>query len=518
VADQPRTPADLVNLRLSRRQILRAGIMLPASAAFLAACGATATPSPIVTAAPTPVPTAPPATPAPTVAATAAAPSATPSAPPSAAAPSATASPAPATASPAPATVSPAPSASAENFTGITINMASSPPDLAVTQAAATAWMAATGGTATVTPVPYAERALDFAAAIVNQDPHYDVYFASKDFVALFGSRLYTDISTLGIDTSDFVPIALKQLSDNGKNYALPLFADQEFFIYNNNYWKQAGLDPTNVPTTWDEMYALTPSLLKANGGKAQANATPMLYPSTSYWLIYYNSFNLPFLSDDRTQALFDNDSGIAAWDSINKGFKAGFFGQAGINAPADTDASLLFNQGIAASEIGLVEFFSEAQSGDVKDFKATIAKADVSAAVMPGVNAGTTGSIIVTEGLGLSQFSKNKEAAVSFMKFATSPDFQKQLAITGTQGQINPPSRLSVLADPAVVAAFTLAPILAKQGAGQLQWPGVPYPDLDKVFGLGLSNMYKGTWTPQQAQMETVSATKKLIQTWLTS
>ncbi|HVA86692.1 MAG TPA: extracellular solute-binding protein [Candidatus Saccharimonadales bacterium] len=396
--------------------------------------------------------------------------------------------------------------------------MASSPPDLAITQFAAAGWNQATGGTATVTPVPYAERALDFAAAIVNQDPHYDVYFASKDFVAQFGSRLYVDIATLGIDTSDFVPVALKQLSNNGKVYSLPLFADQEFFIYNNNYWKQAGLDPTNVPTVWDDMYKLTPSLKKANGGKAEANATPVTYPSTYIWLCYYNSFNIPFISDDRTQVLFDNDQGVATWSAINDGFTSGFFGPSGINAPADTDASLIFNQGIAASEIGLVEFWSEAQSQDVKDFKATIKKTDVSAAVMPGVTAGTTGSIIVTEGLGLSQFSKNQAAAVSFMKFATSAATQKTLVITGTQGQISPPSRLSVLADPAVQAAFTIAPILAKQGAGQLQWPGVPYPDIDKVFGLGLTNMYKKTWTPQQAQTETVSAVKKLIQTWLTS
>ena len=106
---------------------------------------------------------------------------------------------------------------------------------------------------------PYAERALKFAADIVDQNPNFDLYFASKDFVAQFGDRLYVPIDKLGLDTSDYVPITLKQLANNGKTVALPLFADQELFIYNQDYWTEAGLDPAAVPTTWDEMYALTP-------------------------------------------------------------------------------------------------------------------------------------------------------------------------------------------------------------------------------------------------------------------
>ena len=93
-------------------------------------------------------------------------------------------------------------------------------------------------GTAVATLVPYAERALRFAADIVDRNPHFDAYFASKDFVAQFGERLYADISSLGIDTSDYVPITLQQLAQGGKTYALPLFADQEMFIYNSDYWK----------------------------------------------------------------------------------------------------------------------------------------------------------------------------------------------------------------------------------------------------------------------------------------
>ena len=74
------------------------------------------------------------------------------------------------------------------------------------------------------------------------------------------------------------------------------------------------------------------------------------------------------------------------------------------------------------------------------------------------------------------------------------------------------------MLNDPAVQAKFPFTAILGKQAAGQLQWPGVPYPDIDKVFQLGIANMLKGTWTPLQAHDETVKATKDLVTKWLSS
>ena len=141
--------------------------------------------------------------------------------------------------------MAPSPSAPAEDFTGITVNVACNPTSIAHATAAGPLWEALTGGKLVATLVPFAERALKFAADIVDQNSHFDCYFASKDFVAQFGERLYVDIATLGIDTSDYVPICLQQLAKGGKTYALPLFADQEMFIYNKQYWTEAGLDPT---------------------------------------------------------------------------------------------------------------------------------------------------------------------------------------------------------------------------------------------------------------------------------
>lgn len=404
----------------------------------------------------------------------------------------------------------------AEDFSGVTVNVACNPTSVAHATAAGPLWEAKTGGKVVATLVPYAERALKFASDIVDQNPEFDLYFASKDFVAQFGDRLYVPVSDLGIDTADYVPITLQQLGSNGVTYALPLFADQELFIYNQDLWTKAGLDPAALPTTWEDMYALTPQLTAAG---VEANVTPMLYPSTSYWLCYYNTFGLPFLSEDLAQVLFDNDQAVAAWDAIDKGFKAGFFGTSGLNAASDLDGALLFNQGIGASQIGLVSFLSQAQSGNVDDYKATIPKTAANAAIMPGVQPGTTGSIIVTEGWGVGTFSQNKEAATSFLKFVTGPEYQSVMIADGAgPGTALPPSSLTVLNDPAVQEKYPYTKLLAQQAQGMLQWPGVPYTDIDKVWGEALNNLNKGIWTPQQCKDETVKGTKALITTWLTS
>ena len=133
---------------VTRRQVLQAG-----SLAFLAAC--------------TP---------------TAASPSAAPT---SAAAPSSAAPPA---SSAAPSSAAPSQSPK-EDFTGVTIQVWSGGTVGPPAEKAAAGWKAATGGTAVITVVPFAERALKFAGLISAQDPSVDLLYVSGDFAGRFGDR-----------------------------------------------------------------------------------------------------------------------------------------------------------------------------------------------------------------------------------------------------------------------------------------------------------------------------------------
>jgi multiple sugar transport system substrate-binding protein len=410
-------------------------------------------------------------------------------------------------------TSSASPSSSKQDFSGVTLNVACNPTSVGPAKMGGQQWGAKTGATVNATLVPFAERALDFANAIVSQDPHFDLFFASKDFVAKFSDRLYVDLGTLHLDLTDFFPSTLPQLSRGGKLYALPLFADQELFIYNKADYAAAGADPNNPPNTWDGLYALAPKL---NSGTREACVTTW-QTEPLFWLCYYNSTGAPFLGQDGMQVLFDNQHGLDTWKSIEAGFKAKWYGPAGFYSVGDGDTALLFNQNLGASQIGLVEWWSEAISGDVKNFNATISKSDVGVTVMPGLTAGTHGSVIVTEGWGISKFSKNQQAALAFLEYMTGPEFQKQLNLGQVTGGILATSRVSVAKDATVAASFPIGPILAQQAKLQEQWPGVPYP-LGPIFTEAATKLFKGTWTGQQAHDNTVKATKDAIAKYLSS
>jgi ABC-type glycerol-3-phosphate transport system substrate-binding protein len=493
--------ANLSKVRLTRRQLLIAGTMGPLSAAFLAACN-TGTTTSAVPGSQAPA-SAPPAS-----AAASAAPSAAASAAASAA-PSAAASAAPS------AAASPSPAAVKEDFSGVTINIACNPSSIVFAEAAAPLWKELTGGTAAPVVVPFAERALKFASAIVSKDPFFDLFFASKDFVAQFGPNLYVDVSKLGVPLDDFVPGTLSQLGREGVTYALPLFADQEFFIYNKSMFADAGISEP-PPDTWDALHEFADELNVPPREPCVMPWLPSAGGGTVYWLCYYNPLGQPFLSDDKLEVLFNNDEAVAAWDALDKGFKSKWYGPGGINAASDLDTAKLFNQGLGASQMGLVEFWSQARSQNVADYSATIDPDDVAVATLPTITSGQRGSVLVTEGWGVSAFGKNQEAATSFLAYATGADFQRKL-VDGLAGIVVAPNRVSVLSDPDIATKLPPAPILAEQSKGILAWPGTPY-DINSIFQLAISNLYKGTWTPVQCRDETVKATNEAIVKYFTA
>jgi ABC-type glycerol-3-phosphate transport system substrate-binding protein len=165
---------------------------------------------------------------------------------------------------------------------------------------------------------------------------------------------------------------------------------------------------------------------------------------------------------------------------------------------------------------MGLVEFWSQARSQNVADYSATINPDDVGVAPLPSIASGQRGSVLVTEGWGLSAFGQNQEAATSFLRYATGAEFQRKL-VDGLAGIVVAPNRVSVLADKDIATKLPPAPILAEQSKGILAWPGTPY-DINAIFQLAIANLYKGSWTPQQCREETVKATKDAIVKYFTS
>jgi multiple sugar transport system substrate-binding protein len=403
-------------------------------------------------------------------------------------------------------------SPSPKDWTGTTLRVWTSGTPAAPAEAAAADWSAATGGVVEIEVIAPDERALKYAGLIVAQDETIDLIYVSAQLAGQFGDRLYEDLSSMAGDTSDFVPATIDVLTADGGLRGLPVHSEMQIFVYNKQHFDAAGIDPDNIPTTWDDLYSFAPQL-------TSGDRYPCIVPwsigfgGPNYYLCFFNSIEgSQLLSDDRTQLLFDGDAGLQAFEAIERGFKSRFF-DPNVDATADSYVvGRIFNGGGAASQMTWSELWAQAVSGNEADFGATIDPEMVGVTIMPGV-AGGSGSINGFEGFGINRSSQQTEAALDYLRYLTGPEFQKALNLGGTL----PSSRVSVLSDPEVVAGYPVGSVLAKQGGYNLDRYAAPY-DWRPPFTDAVNRLYRGEITGRQAHQIAVDGVNEIIVNYLST
>jgi len=406
--------------------------------------------------------------------------------------------------------VSTAPSGAAqESFAGTTVRVQTGGETQLVGELAKPLWEKQTGGTVELSFTAFEERAQKYASFVATQDPTFDVIHLEGPFGGALGDSLYEDLFPLIGDTSDFIPATVSNLTWNGKLLAAPVYALVMFYMYNRQFYEQAGLDPDNVPSTWDELYAQAAALRSDKRYPFLLGWLSNPYYTANYFLAFLNSTSATAITEDGKAPGFDNDDGLLAFQTIKKGFDSDFFDPNGMSTATLEDSAILFNQGLTATVFGFPSHYAWARSQDVENYSATLDPSVVGAKIIPGIKSGTSGSINGYEGFGLNRFGKQKDAAVSFIKFTVSPEFQKVMNLQGVTGF--PSTRLSVVGDPEVASAYPLGEVLAEQGTYnvknynfQFDW----YPAVE----LAIRNMHDGVWTPEQAHEEAVKGVTEAI------
>jgi ABC-type glycerol-3-phosphate transport system substrate-binding protein len=403
--------------------------------------------------------------------------------------------------------------APAPDFSGTTLQVWSGGTVAGPAEAAAAEWSARTGGDVVVTVVPFGERALKFAGVVAAQDPAVDLLYSSGQFATQFGDRLYVDLNdpALGIDTSVYVPATMQVLSSpDGGLRGLPVHSELQVLIFNKSMFEAAGLDPDAPPTTWEELFAAAPAL-------TDGDRYPMAFPvggpyGAALYLTILNSIpGAQLLSDDRTQVLFGDELGLKAFQVIEDGLKAGFFDP---NLAADVEdyaVGTMFNQGKTASQINFAELWGYAVGKDPENFPSVLQPDEVGVALVPGVEAGVSGSTNGFEGFGLNKFGVQQEAALDFLTYLTNQPFQKQMNLGGTL----PSSNTAVLEDPEVQAVYPVGGVLAAQGETNVNRYAAPYdwtPPLQEALG----KLYRGEITAEQAHAEAVAGVQEVVANYL--
>ena len=496
MSDNVRSPEagdgqSLIQRPFSRRQVLRGGLVA-SGAAFLAACGQSAA---------TQAPTAAPATAAPATAAPATA--------------------APATAAPAtaaPATAAPAtPSVETADYSGVTLNNFTGGYMIPWLTEGTRVWNEQTGGTTVSDNVTFAEKQIKQAGIIATQDSSWDMMYMTEayGYVFKFGARLIEPVedSWFPDGAGVYSPTAIRSLtSPDGVWRALPLYEFPSVWTWNKRLFEAVGEDPENPPDNYPALIALVPKF-------KEKGIIPSIQPwlatqSNLFALLYftkiYNSTGEPMFSEDRTQLLFHGEAGLETFRVIEDGIKSGFWDPDYMNITNEGDAHAIFLEGNVAC---VMHSERPVPTPEQLAFRGVRQH--------PGVRPGTTGSTGGSDGLGISKFSRQKEACQSWSRVNFGFDVTKAAAATVTDADGNlvrfPVARTDVLALPEVQEAIPLLGAFAAQRKGSTAlWP-TPY-NIDAVFNEALAKMISGEFTAAQAHDFCVKGTQDLIIKYLSA
>ncbi|GLW34937.1 extracellular solute-binding protein [Actinoplanes regularis] len=170
---------------------------------------------------------------------------------------------------------------------------------------AATAWAAASGNTATVIPAQDLAQQLGQAfAGGIPPDVFYVEAARFADYVSVGALEPYGDKIT---DVDDFYPALRQSFTYHGTLYCVPKDFSTLAMEINTALWASAGLSPTDVPTTWEQL-TTTAQRLKAKG------ITPIVLGNSrdriGAFLVQAGGW---ILSDDGTRATADTPENLRA-------------------------------------------------------------------------------------------------------------------------------------------------------------------------------------------------------------
>src|SRR5215212_8081510 len=288
-----------------------------------------------------------------------------------------------------------------------------------------------------------------------------------------------------------------------GPLYALPYVGNSQLFFYRKDLFEKYSL---KEPSTWNDALAAAKTIHEkesegANGAKvygyvmraAQGNAAVADFMPI-VWAFGGEMF------DAAGKPVVNSPEGIAALQFMLDLGKYSPPGYASFNAD-EVGAHLL--QGTAAMSINWpvwISPFSDPSRSKV------IGKMEFT--TLPGAN--NPGQAEIGNWLiAIPRYSKNAEAAMDFLLWATSPEQMKLSALRG-----NPPTRRSLFNDAELVAKNPAYPAQLRSLESSRPRPRTPYwNEIENAFGIFLSKANSGELSPAEAMNQANAEIEKILQ-----
>jgi ABC-type glycerol-3-phosphate transport system substrate-binding protein len=293
-------------------------------------------------------------------------------------------------------------------------------------------------------------------------------------FVHEFASLgAFADLRGASVTADMFAPGPVKGSIFQGKLFGVPIFTSPFALETNVRTAKLAGLDPTQPPTTWDELVTNSQKAYQAGQAASQKFVGFNLYgpaPSRIYGAVlrtlpWINQTGHPLGDDDGTVAHFNDKGAMPAYELSRKLYKT-----------ADPGNSFSGDEGKLYAYLWQDKAVYQA-SATWNIYNAIDAKSETLYHPLPRMTATVSGNVVLGNEV-YSPFAKakNLEGALAFEAFMAEPDTQRQVG--NILGQRLPTVK-AVLTDPnftklpayttykgtSIAAAIqTFADILAKE------------------------------------------------------
>lgn len=290
--------------------------------------------------------------------------------------------------------------------------------------------------------------------------------FYSRGQLAPVPDSVYTSADI----EKDFVPWTVQLLKQDGKYVGLPTDVQSFVIFYNDDLFKEAGLDPTKDLETYEEFAAAAEKLTKRDGDTLTQSGFDVAHNTYQlFWPQMSTLSDKGIVDEDTMKVTYDNDAGVAMWQWMTD-----LVTKSKVDSPEFLAKQQPFELGKAAMDAH--EFvYAGALKDAAPDLNFSV-HLPPHAAGRPAGTGGTHWAYVV------SSKSKNPEAAWQWVKFLTSDAADRKW----TAGRSELPSRTALYTDPQVMAD----PVVAK--ALEIAKVTHPFDDFgwDDVYGI-----HQGIW-----------------------
>jgi multiple sugar transport system substrate-binding protein len=344
-----------------------------------------------------------------------------------------------------------------------------------------------------------------YAVFVASEDASADVLITWEAMNAKYARTLMEDItSTVNPQLlASLTEPSRKALNFLDKQYGVPIDSNMAIFMWNQDLYKAAGLDPAKPPESFAQFLDYSKKL--TTGGK-YATMFTMGDGNSGFvsFISIYNSTGGRLLSEDLTKLQVDTEEGLAAMNAINDLFVVEEVADpSGVTVASSIEQGKIFRAGNMGHYFAFPNHFTLAQAPDQSQ---VVGK--VSHGIIPGLKL-RSGSLNAIEGYAINRFAKNKELGMAWLEHIATPEVQKQVAIKWGR----PPALQAMFEDPEVTKASPQFATVKEQSTYPSPRYGSPfYTDLGNVFVQHMLDMINGKGSPKETVTKIQADGQKLI------